>query len=161
MSEDNKAVVRRYREAYNSNNLDELDEVLAPDWVSHAWTEGIPRTIENAKELHRMTLSVFPDWRFTTHELIAEGDVVVERFTFQGTHQAELGGLPATGNRFDLGGVSIYRIADGKIVEHWAYVDELGFLEALGFRQHLGIDLPQAWRLAYHRDPLPSSNQGA
>jgi len=153
MSEANKAIIRRYREAYNSANLDELDEILAPDWISHAWIEGIPRTIESAKELHRMTLSAFPDWHFTTRALIAEDDLVVEHFSFSGTHKAEIGGLPPTGNHFDLGGVSIFRIADGKIVEHWAHADELGFLEALGLPEYIGVEMPPAWSMASHRDP--------
>ena len=60
------------REAYNSNNPDQLDDLLAPDWVSHSWMEGVPRTVEGAKMLHRMTLSMFPDWTSTTLALIAE-----------------------------------------------------------------------------------------
>lgn len=150
MSEDNKALIRRYRQAYNSGDLDELDDLLAPDWTSHAWIEGVPQSMDNAKEVHRVAQRTFPDWQFTTDDLIAEGDRVVERFTFSGTHQLEFGGLPATGNRFDLGGVSIYRIADGKIAEHWAYVDELGFLEALGLASHLKIELPAAWQMSRH-----------
>lgn len=161
MSEQNKDVIRRYRQAYNGGELDLLDELLAPNWVSHAWVEGVPQSVASAKELHRQTLRFFPDWQFTTHELIAEGDRVVERFTFTGTHTAEFGGLAPTGNRFECGGVSIYRMADGRIAEHWAFVDELSFLEALGFSQHLGVPLPQAWTLSAHRDHPPPSEQSA
>jgi predicted ester cyclase len=160
MSEANKAIIRRYREAYNSGNLDELDEILAPDWVSHSMVEGVPRTIAGAKDVHRMTLLMFPDWHSTTRALIAEGDLVVEHFTFSGTHKGEAGGLPPTGNHFDLGGVSIFRIADGKIVEHWAYADELGFLEALGLPEYLGVEMPPAWSMAYHHDPQHRADDG-
>ena len=159
MSEDNKALIRRYRAAYNSGNLDELDNLLAPDWLSHAWVKGVPRTIEGAKDLHRMTLAMFPDWHLTTRALIAEGDLVVERFTYSGTHEAECGGLPPTGNHFDLDGVSIFRIADAKIREHSAYVDELGFLEALGLPEYLGVELPPAWQLSAHHDPRPQRTE--
>jgi len=155
MSESNKELIRRYRKAYNSGDLDQLDDLLAPNWSSHAWVEGVPRTVEGAKQLHRMTLSMFPDWTLTTNALIAEGDLVVEHFTNSGTHLAEASGLPPTGNHFEVRGVSIFRVADGKIVEHWAYVDELSFLEALGLPEYLGVELPPAWRMTYHHDPAP------
>jgi predicted ester cyclase len=150
MTEENKEVVRRYREIYNSDDLDRLGDVLSTDWSPHAWVEGLPRSIEGAKELHRMTLSMFPGWHFTTLDLIAEGDRVVERFRFEGVHGGDYGGLPPTGNHFSVEGISIFRIRDGKIVEHWAFVDELGFLEALGFAEHLGIELPPAWNYTKH-----------
>lgn len=54
MVEENKEVVRRYRDIYNSGQLDRLGDVLSSDWSPHAWVEGVP-SIEGAKELHRMT----------------------------------------------------------------------------------------------------------
>ena len=84
VEERNKEVVRRYREAYNSGDLDALDEILSRDWTTHAWIEGLPRSVEAAKELHRLSLQWCPDWRSTTLDLIAEGDRVVERFLLEG-----------------------------------------------------------------------------
>ncbi|MCA1838561.1 MAG: ester cyclase [Actinobacteria bacterium] len=145
MSEDNKELVRRYQEAYNTGDLDILDKILAPDWVTNAWPEGIPQSIENAKAGHRMVLEVFPDYHCTTENLIAEGDWVVQSWTARGTHKGELLGLPPTGRLVQFGGISMFRIADARIVQHLAYGDELGFLE------QVGAEVPVTWDLLRHR----------
>jgi predicted ester cyclase len=140
MSEQNKEIVRRWQDAYNGGNLDVLDEVLAPDWVSNSWPDGVPHTIEGAKDLHRWTLSLWPDWHFTTEELIAERDLVVQRFTCTGTHDTGVFvDVVPNGNRFSAGGTSIFRIRDGRIVEHWTFFGELEFL------QQLGAQVPEDW----------------
>lgn len=67
------------------------------------------------------------------HQLIEEDDIVVERFTASGTHTgADLMGVPASGRTITLEGVNIFRIRDGKIVERWGRLDELGVLRQLG-----------------------------
>ena len=76
--------------------------------------------------------SGFPDWHSDVHMLVAEGDVVVERFTASGTHEAEFMGVPPTGRTVALRGINIFRIADGQIVEAWSRLDDLGILRQLG-----------------------------
>jgi len=137
VSETNKDSIRRYQEAYNKNDLDVLDEILDPNWTSNGWPEGIPRTIEDAKQLYQMILQSFPDTHYDTLDLIAEGDKVVQRWKLRATFKGEILGLPPTGEVVEAAGISIFRIADGKIVEHWAFGDDLGF-----WRQ-LGAELPE------------------
>jgi predicted ester cyclase len=133
MSEANKNLIRRLQDAYNSGDLDVLDEILAHDWFSNSWPHAlIEQTVENAKVLHRMRLEGLPDLKVTTEDLIAEGDRVVQRLTERGTHRGDVLGLPPTGNLVESGAVSIYRIADGKVVEHWAFQDTLPFFEQCG-----------------------------
>jgi len=83
---------------------------------------------------HTLTLASFPDYFVITEgDLIAEGDKVVERWTCGGTFTgAPYFGTPVTGKRFSVTGISIYRIARGKIVEHWAEADFLGAAQQLG-----------------------------
>lgn len=134
-TEDNKALVRRYREIYNSNQLDPLGEVLAPDFTPHALMPGVPNTLEGIKQVHQATLAIFPDLRITTDDLIAEGDKVVERWTQTMTHTGApffIGNLPASGKAVRITGCSIYRIQAGKIAEHWAEMDFMGVLRQLG-----------------------------
>ena len=147
MSETNKDLIRRYQEAYNSGDLDALDEILAPDWVTNAWPEGMPQSVESAKQFYAMATSIFPDLHVTTDDLIAEGDTVVHRWTVRGTHKGEFLGLAPTGSQVKAGGVSIFRIVDGRIVEHVAFADDLGFL------QQLGADVPAEWLAFGHRTP--------
>ncbi|HEV8623009.1 MAG TPA: ester cyclase [Acidimicrobiia bacterium] len=145
-TERNKEIVRRYQDAYNSNNLDVLDELLAPDWKTQAFpTDLMEQTVENAKVVHRSLLEAFPDLHIRTHELVAEGDVVVQSYTVQGTHQGEMAGLPPTGKSMAVGGVSIFEIRDGRIVRHEAFSD---FIDVL---VQLGADIPAEWAAFAHR----------
>ena len=79
-----------------------------------------------------MSLTAFPDLHFTIEELIAEGDKVAGRYTARGTHKGELMGIPPTNNAISLTVSEIYRIADGKITEHWVILDALGMMQQLG-----------------------------
>lgn len=147
MSEANKEIVRRYQEAYNTNNLDLLDELLAPDWTTNGWPEGVPQSIEAAKDFYQAVLQSFPDLQFMTLNLIAEGDWVVQRTLARGTFKGELAGLPPNGQVCEAGGISMFRIADGKIVEHWAYADDTGFWD------QAGVEMPEILRAMRHRSP--------
>ena len=122
-TEANKVLVRRYREAHNTNNLALLDEIVAADIKSHNGMPGLPSGLEGGKMVHRTFLAAFPNGLITSEGLIAEGDQVVERFSFRGTNTGSLMDEPATGTRVTFTGVSVFRIANGKIVEHWGAHD--------------------------------------
>jgi predicted ester cyclase len=79
-----------------------------------------------------MFRQALPDWHSDVEQLIAEGEVVVERFTACGTHRAELMGAPPTGKTISLRGVNIFRVDGDKIVERWGCLDQLGLLRQLG-----------------------------
>lgn len=132
MTQDNKALVRRYREAHNTNNLALLNEIVATDIKSHGGISGFPPGLEGGKKIHQMFLAAFPDGRVTTEDVISEGDKVVERFSFKGTNTGSFMGAPATGKKVAVTGMSVFRIANGKIVEHWGENDALGTMQQLG-----------------------------
>jgi predicted ester cyclase len=116
MSEENKALFRRmFEEALNQGNISLIDELVAPDFVEH---EELPPGI--------------PPGREAVKDVIAEGDKVVARSTWSGTHQGEFMGIPATGKRVSFGVIDIMRFADGVVVEHWGQMDNLGMLQQLG-----------------------------
>lgn len=131
-TEENKAIVRRYREAHSTNNLALLDDIVATDIISHSGIPGLPPGLEGGKMVHMMFASAFSDGKATTDDLFAEGDKVVERFTFHGTNTGPFMGAPATGKQVTSTGMSIFRIANGKIVEHWGENDALGTMQQLG-----------------------------
>ena len=79
-----------------------------------------------------MEFAAFPDLHSTVEYLIAEGDMVVSRFTMRGTHQGEFIGIPPTGKQVKVTGMVIHRFADGKIVEYWVKWDVLGMMQQLG-----------------------------
>ena len=147
MSEANKEIVRRYQQAYNTNDLDALDELLASDWKTNGWGEGVPQSIESAKEFYAAALQAFPDLQYLTLDLVAERDWVVQRMMMRGTFKGEFLGLQPTGEVVEAGGISMWRIADGKIVEHWGYADDAGFWS------QVGIEVPEIMLAFPHRTP--------
>ena len=137
-TEANKALVRRYRAVHNTNKLDTLDEIVAKDIISHNSLPGLPPGLEGGKMAHFAFLESFPDLRAATDDLIAEGDKVVERYTVRGTNKGSFMGAPPTGKKFEVSSMSIYRIANGKIVEHWGENDANGLMMQLGLAPQMG-----------------------
>jgi steroid delta-isomerase-like uncharacterized protein len=130
--EENKNIVRRYQNIYNSNNLNSLDEVVSKDLLTPKIMPGIPTGIEGAKAAHRIMLAGFPDYQTVIDDLFAEGDKVAARITMSGTHTGSFMGIPPTGKHVSFTGMYIARIADGKIAEHWGEEDSVSLLQQLG-----------------------------
>jgi len=132
-TESNKAVIRRFvDEVQNKKNWDAYDELNHPEFVNLSAPPGIPSDREGGKLYLGAFLNGFPDSQFTIDDMIAEGDQVVTKKTFTGTHTAEFAGIPATGKRVTLQFVDIMRVRDGQIVEHWLSMDQLSFMQQLG-----------------------------
>jgi predicted ester cyclase len=85
-----------------------------------------------------MFRAAFPDGSMTIEDMIAEGDKVVTRKSYRGTHQGEFLSIPPTGRQIRVGLIDIMRIVDGKVVEHWNVGDDLGMLQQLGALPALG-----------------------
>jgi steroid delta-isomerase-like uncharacterized protein len=134
MSEENRALVRRwFNDLFNTGNLAVADEITAQESVTHDPTLGeLPRGPEGDKQVVNLYRSAFPDAHITVEEQLAEGDEVVTRWTGRGTHQGELMGVPPSGNRVEVSGITINRISEGKIVETWTNFDALGMMRQIG-----------------------------
>jgi steroid delta-isomerase-like uncharacterized protein len=131
--EENKAVTRRVtEEIWNQGNMALLDELFAPNYVNHDPTNPEVRDLERFKQYVVSVRTAFPDLNITINDLIAEGDKVVTRWTGRGTQKGEFGKIPATGKQVTITGITISRIADGKIVESWWSSDDLGLFQQLG-----------------------------
>jgi steroid delta-isomerase-like uncharacterized protein len=132
MSEENKAIVRRWVEAFNEGNLDAVDELVTDSYVRHDTNAQEVRGPEKEKSLIAMYRSAFPDLHFTVQDMVAEGDRVVTRIGIRATHKGELLGIPATEKQLAFTAMELYRIADGKIEEQWVNVDTLGMMQQIG-----------------------------
>ena len=130
--EENKAIVRRFVEAYNKGNLDLLDDLVAPDYVDHAHQ----LSPEGLKQVIRMALKAFPDYHETIEDIIAEGDKVWIQVTATGTHTGEYMGIAPTGKKITMMFADVFRIVNGKIVEYWEVRDQLDFLKQLGLIEY-------------------------
>lgn len=130
-AENHKAVVRRLFEEVMKGNLAVADELIAEDYVQHS-IFGIPNGRESFKQFFLAFAAAVPDAQFVVEDVIAEGDKVVTRLTVTGTQTGTLQGIPPTGKKFTMKGIDIFRLVDGRIVEHWDAVDQLGMLQQLG-----------------------------
>jgi steroid delta-isomerase-like uncharacterized protein len=133
-SEHNKTLVRTFVDAINQQDWRRLDDLLAPDFVRHSTTFGQPqiRSRDQLREFLAGEAGTFPDAHETIHFLVAEGDMVAVHSGFRGTQRGPLGSFPASGRRLSADFISIYRVAEGRIVEAWVEWDGLSGLIQLG-----------------------------
>ena len=134
--EANKSLVRRALIAiWNTGSKTAIDEFLAPNFMDHQPQPAPPPTLAAIKQELVAYRTAFPDLALTIEEQVAEGDLVVSRWTARATHRGPLWGIPATGQAVTVPGIFIDRVTDGRIVEEWASWDRLGLLQQLGVIQ--------------------------
>ena len=112
--------VRYMEEVFNQRRFEVLEELFSADLVGRIRQTSVP------------FLLAFPDWHGTVDDIIVEGDKVVNRWTGHGTHLADLMGIPATGKSVTLNGITIFRVADGIVIEEWTQADQLSLMQQLG-----------------------------
>ena len=133
LTEKNKALVRRVvEETWNNKNLSVIDEFLSPDYIHHSLPPGMPRNRDGYKQMVRMHHSAFPDFHLTIEDIGAEGDKVVLRFYWSGTHEGEFMGMAPTGKKVKVTAICMHRIEDGKEMEQWAEANSMGLMQQLG-----------------------------
>jgi steroid delta-isomerase-like uncharacterized protein len=135
--EENKAIVRRFIEAYNKRNLDMFGELVAPDIIDHTHNQQGRKAF---KKLFTMAFIGFPDWYEAIEDMIAEGERVWVRVKATGTHTGDwnLFGvpLPPTGKKITMRMVFFFRIVNGRIAEAGELDDQLDFFNKLGFIEY-------------------------
>ena len=132
-AEKNKAIIRRLVHAEEIGDWATADKLTAPNYVYHNPANPEVRTHEEHKQKVLIELrTAFPDLKITIEDIIAEGNKVVIRFSFSGTHKGEFIGIAPTNKRVTVPEVSIWRIVNGKLVEEWGFSDRLGFVLQLG-----------------------------
>jgi predicted ester cyclase len=126
--EDYKVLAQQYVEAaFSDGNLAILDTICAPTHIHH----GIGGIAE-VKALITYLRMAFPDVHFSIEDMIAEGDKVAYRWILRGTHQGEFADISPTGKAVIETGITILRIAEGKIVEGHYEVSSPGLEQQLG-----------------------------
>jgi predicted ester cyclase len=133
MFEQNKAIFCAIPEkVVNTGNLDAADHYFAPDFVDHTVPAGVPNGLAGFKAYVTRLRAAFPDLHLTVEDVVAEGEKVVVRATARGTMRGDFLGMKATGKAATWTEIHIGRLAAGKVVEHWATIDQLGTLQQLG-----------------------------
>ena len=131
--EENKAVIRRWIEAFNERNLEAEADLLAPGYVAHV--PAAPGPLEGLEAWRQFTgpfVEAFPDLRLTVEDIMAEGDMVAARVAFDGTHRGEFQGIPPTGKEVAFTSIEVNRVVDGKVEAHWVEINLLGLMQQLG-----------------------------
>jgi steroid delta-isomerase-like uncharacterized protein len=129
----NKTTARRFLlERVGIDDAAGFNELFAADYLDHDVANQTD--LRGADAIREETLGyrrAFPDFAFTIEDQVAEGDKVVTRWSWRGTHTGEMRGIPPTGNRVEMVGTTHFRFADGKIKEGWWHWDFLGMLRQL------------------------------
>jgi len=120
----NKAVAARvFEEIFNQGKFQVADEIYASDFVNHGLHKNFDLQADQAA-VHAEK-KAFPDLKITADLMVAEGDLVTVVWTFRGTNTAAGYGLPPTGARIELRGITVWRIVDGRIREEWTSFDDM------------------------------------
>jgi predicted ester cyclase len=122
-AEENESLVRRYfEEAWVKRNLAAVDELMVPNYVEHQIPDGRLTSRHSLKQLLAMYYKAFPDMKSVLHDIFAQGDRVMYRWSVNATHLGDWLGISPTGNHMRATGITIYRIVGGKAVEGWSSV---------------------------------------
>ena len=123
---------RIFEDVWNRKNISAIDDLMSADYVHHDAGSIAANGPEGYKQFVKSYMNAFPDAHFTIDDAFTDGQNEVTRWTVVGTHEGELAGIPRTGRRFSVTGISIARIANGKITESWNNWDALGLMQQLG-----------------------------
>jgi predicted ester cyclase len=137
----NEAAVHRLYDELNNNNLDVIDEILAPDFKAHGETMGLQpgqNVLEAMKQGIMWVKMIMPDLKVTVEDTVSEGNRVACRLQFAGTHTGTDGNIPATNNRVEYAAIAINRFENGQIAERWFTSDELGMMRQMGLIPPIG-----------------------
>lgn len=133
LAQGHKQLIHRYFEEWaNRGDPAAAEQLIATNVVLHN-PPNVLHGLEEYKTRMAAFHSAFPDLRYTLEDQIAEGDKTVVRWTLRGTQTGEFQGHPASGRSFAITGVSLFRIAAGKIQEITVNMDRLGLMEQLGW----------------------------
>jgi len=137
-TEENKAVMRLIEEAYNKGNLAGVDGVVASNFLFRSPGMEVKGLESYKQQIITGMRTAFPDLYFATDDMVAEGDKIAIHYTMTATHKGEFMGIPATGKKVNVSGISIVHFKDGKMVESWGNMDDLGMMQQLGVLPPMG-----------------------
>lgn len=129
---ENKALIRKiFDQGMNQRDGQVFDECLTADFVNHDMPAPTPGP-EGFRQVLGMFQSAFPDMHVTVEEILAEGDKVVTRGVFTGTHKGEFMGLPPSGASIQVKFIDIWRIENNRAAENWVRLDQVGLMQQVG-----------------------------
>jgi predicted ester cyclase len=128
----NKQVTRRLLKVFEHGRLDEIDALVHPDFINHEAPPGSPQGPEGLKQTIDWLRGLWGPMRAEIQDEISEGDKIVARVVMHGHHVGEFLGKPPTGKEYAAKQIHIWRLQNGKAIEHWSVRDDLGQALQLG-----------------------------
>lgn len=133
MSATNKAAIQAFiEEVLNHQRLERVDDLVKENFIELDPFPGRKQGREGLKAVLRMFFSSFPNMHWNVKEMIAEGDKVVTRFVWTGTHRGVFLGIPSTGRNVEVKGVVIDRLEEGQMAESRILMDRMALMQQLG-----------------------------
>jgi len=132
LQDTNKAIVRRFnKEFIEDGKLSVYDELVSPNFDDHSGHEAVPNPRAAYFFITQVFRPAFPDVKVVILDQFAEGDTVVTRKSYEGTHKGAFFGMPASGKAIKLAVIDIIKLRDGKYVEHWGSADMFGLMQQI------------------------------
>jgi steroid delta-isomerase-like uncharacterized protein len=123
--------VNKFYQVYNDHNPALWNEAMAPNYVGHVNTDNIPSREVGAGFVTGL-LKAFPDIKYTVDDSMEDGNRAACRWTATGTHTGDLFGMPPTGKKVTMLGITFFRVENGKVAELWDVWDQAGLMKQLG-----------------------------
>jgi predicted ester cyclase len=163
---ENKEVYRRFvEEVINGGSIRVIPELFSPDYVDHSAPPGASSegsVYDQIAQVPKMFRGAFPDVHFAIEDMVEEGDWVATRVTGSGTNQGPLMGAPPSGRKAVWASMGFFRVADGKIAEHWGSPDLLSLLTQIGVipgGSGTPAEIPPPMAAPPHGEPNPAANK--
>jgi steroid delta-isomerase-like uncharacterized protein len=129
-----KQTAQRFLDLWFTGKTEGIEEIVAENFVSHMSMPGVSSTgIQQLKDLVAKSSTAFTDNKTEDMHMISEGDRVVVHYRWKGVNSGSMGeGMPATNKAIDVHTVDVLRFENGKVVEHWGYMEEFKMMDQLG-----------------------------
>ncbi|MEM9187543.1 MAG: ester cyclase [Myxococcota bacterium] len=124
------ALAHRFARALESHDVETLRDWIAVDYIQH--NPYVPQGLEGVRSFFDAWNAAFTDTSVTVEDAISSGDRLIGRFAYRGRHTGEFMGIPATGKEVHMTSIDIWRVVDGKLVEHWDEINSAEFFAQLG-----------------------------
>lgn len=132
MNTNGKTISRRFfEEILSRGDLELIEELFTGDYNAHT-PIGIFEGLKGAKQFVTGLREAFPDLDVKVEDQVVEGDKIANLWKARGTHHGNFGGIPATGRKMEINGITMFRVANGKVLESWGFADLMSMMKQLG-----------------------------